>query len=76
MTTKQRDFHHCQMDIRFDNHGSIWLANPLTEAGRDWMSEHLPDDAQTWGEAVVIEPRYVADIAQGARDDGLEVGAA
>ncbi|MGA7554145.1 MAG: hypothetical protein WA744_03915 [Candidatus Acidiferrales bacterium] len=38
------------------------------------MGEHLPmDDPETqfWGEAIVIEPRYVASIVDGILADGL-----
>ena len=34
---------------------------------------YLPDDAQWWGRAVVIEPRYVGDIAQGMANSGLQL---
>jgi hypothetical protein len=29
----------------------------------------------TWGDSIVVEPRYVDDIAWGAADNGLTVGA-
>jgi len=61
------------MDVQFRNHGSIWLAQPLTAAAGDWIAEHIPEDAQYWGDAVVIEPRYVAAIAEGMANDGLEI---
>lgn len=60
-------------DIRFENHGSIWLMTAQTDAGRDWVSENIPEDAQTWGSSIVVEPRYVEAIAEGAVNDGLEV---
>lgn len=58
-------------DLQFTNHGSIVLLAALTEAGQEWVSEHLPDDAMTFGNAIVIEPRYVAAIAEGAVAAGL-----
>lgn len=62
-----------QYDVRVDNHGSIMLLNPLTQAGEAWMDEHLPADALTFGGGIVVEPRYVGDIVNGMREDGLEV---
>lgn len=60
-------------DFQVENHGTIFLFRPLSDVAREWVSEHLPDDAQTWGDAVVVEHRYIADIVDGAVNDGLEV---
>lgn len=61
------------MDIRFTDHGSIWLLTPITQEAQDWCADHIPDDAQRWGGAVVVEPRYVEPIVVGAIGDGLAV---
>lgn len=58
-------------DIEYTNHGSIITMAPLTQAAADWVLENLPDDAQTFGGAICIEPRYFGDIAYGAQEDGL-----
>jgi len=58
-------------DLQFENHGSIVTMRALTDAGRDWIAEHIGDDALMWGDATVIEGRYLADIVHGARDAGL-----
>lgn len=61
-------------DLRFADHGSLWILCPETRKGRAWMRDNLPSDAMTWGPGgIVIEPRYVSDIAQGAENDGLTV---
>ena len=60
-------------DFTIDDHGSLVLLHPKTEQAREWVSEHLPDDAQRFGGAVVVEPRYIEDIIAGIRDDGLAV---
>ena len=64
---------HAQHDFIVSNHGSIYLLEPLTEAGRQWSDDHLPDDAQMFGNAVVVEHRYIEDIVLGIQDDGLTV---
>lgn len=61
------------MDFTLENHGSIVLLQPHTEAARAWVSEHIPDDAMIWGTSIVVEPRYVSDIVDGIAEDGLEV---
>jgi hypothetical protein len=61
-------------DIQFENHGSVWLVRPLTVVGREWIDENVSDDAQWFGGALAVEPRYVGDIVEGMQIDGLEVG--
>ena len=60
-------------DFTLANHFSICLLQPVTEAARNWIDEHIPDDAQVFGSAIVIEPRYVRDILLGVQADGLSV---
>lgn len=65
-------------DFLFQNHASICLLQPLTEAGKAWFNEHLPvDDPETqfWGGSIVIEPRYVQPILDDIQNDGLRVSA-
>jgi hypothetical protein len=48
--------------------------NPKFKRER-WLgyAEHLPENRTTFGSAVVVEHRYIADIVGGIRADGLEV---
>jgi hypothetical protein len=58
-------------DVRFENHGSLWLVRPLTDAASEWLEANLSDDAQWWAGAVACEPRYVSALADGMRESGL-----
>jgi hypothetical protein len=62
-------------DLSFENHGSVFLARPVSERGQAWLDDHCPwgDDHTYWGDALVVERRYAADLAQAASDEGLEV---
>lgn len=60
-------------DLSIQNEGSIFLLRAHTDAGNAWIEQHIPDDAQSFGGAIVVEHRYIADIVAGAIDDGLEV---
>lgn len=60
-------------DVDLSLHGSIDLLTPLTAAAQAWMKENIPDDAQWFGGALAVEPRYAPDIVQGMIDDGLTV---
>jgi hypothetical protein len=61
------------MDVQFSDHGSIWLARPLTRAGKAWIEDKVSDDAMWYGAALAIEARYVGDIVDGMAEDGLKV---
>ena len=54
---------------------SLYLLEPRSEAAQDWTDEHLPDDAMTFGPAIVVEHRYIEDIVSGIQADGLTVAA-
>lgn len=63
-----------ELDFKLENHGSLFLLRPLSSAAKDWMGEHLPMDnpeIHFWGDAIVIEPRYIAPIVDGIIRDGL-----
>ncbi len=62
-----------QPDFFVENHGTVFLLRPLTPAAISWVKENLPEDHLTFGNAVVVEPRYIADIVRGAQADGLVI---
>ena len=67
----------CQVnnrDFEVQNEGTIYLLRPLTPAARAWVAGYIPDDAQYFGDAVVVEHRYIRDIVAGIVADGLTVG--
>jgi hypothetical protein len=41
-------------DFLVQNHGSIFLLQPLTPAANSWVNEHLPEDHLTFAGAVVV----------------------
>lgn len=61
-------------DLAIHSEGSVVLIDPHTSAGRDWLNENIDmDKAHVWAGSVVVEPRYIDAIAQGAVNDGLTV---
>jgi hypothetical protein len=60
------------IDIRVQDHGSIVLLWPDTDRAKEWVEANVAYE-QTWGHAIVVEPRYLGDIVEGARNDGLGV---
>ena len=60
-------------DVRVIDHGSITIFLPTSDAGREWVAENIGSDAMRWAGGVVVEPRYIGAIVDGAINDGLEV---
>ena len=60
-------------DVELEFHGTINLLWPLTPEATSSIDENIPDDAQWFGAALAVEPRYCADIVAGMIDDGLAV---
>lgn len=52
---------------------SVYLLEPQTEAGRNWLNENLSEDARWLGGAVAVEHRYVGAIVEGLQAEGLVV---
>jgi hypothetical protein len=61
-------------DLQFQNNGSLFVLLAGTPAGQEWVDENVGgDETMTWGGGIVVEPRYVDAIAEGAMADGLLV---
>ena len=60
-------------DLQIENHGSIVLVRPLTDAGKEWLRRTAPEDAQFMSDAMAVEPRYIEGVAAAAQEDGLTV---
>ena len=60
-------------DVELEFHGTISLLRPLTPEATSRINENIPDDAQWFGGALAVEPRYCPGIVAGMIDDGLAV---
>ena len=60
------------VDIEISNHGSIFLFTPRTQAGREFVAQ-AEEDAQYWGLSLVVEHRYLNDVALLAVEQGLKI---
>jgi hypothetical protein len=58
-------------DIVVTCEGTIFLFEPLTAAAKHWIDENVQPDAQWFGNALVVEWRYAAELAAAMRADGL-----
>lgn len=59
-------------DFDAQNHLSFWLLRPLTPRAQAHAAERYCA-ATTWGDAVVVEGRYIRDNARRLLADGYRV---
>lgn len=63
-----------QEDVRIENHGSLFVVQPMTTEAREWMLENVASEPWQWlGGGLAVEPRYVFDLVEGMRDAGFTV---
>ncbi len=62
-----------ETDVRVENHGTIFVFQPLTAAAREWIDEHVGGETTWFAGGLVVEHRFARDLAQGMLDDGLVV---
>jgi hypothetical protein len=63
-------------DFLVENHGSIFLLIPQNDSARTWVDEYIGKGngfQPYYPSAVVIEHRYISDIVEGIRNDGMAV---
>jgi hypothetical protein len=60
-------------DISIENHFSLFLVRLNSQTAVDWASENVQPDAQYFGDALVVEPRYVETLTASMTADGLRV---
>jgi hypothetical protein len=61
-----------RIDFVVRDEGTIWLFTPSTSLALQFLSEHIQDDAQYFGDSLVVEHRYVGDLLLGLSEHGLE----
>jgi hypothetical protein len=61
------------VDVHVVNHHSIVLFHLNTPEASAWVEENVSEEAQFFGTALVVEPRYVAALVASMREAGLEV---
>jgi hypothetical protein len=70
-TEKQADAN--AVDIFVENYGSIFLFRPMTPDATEWIEQNVVGERQWFGNALAVECRYAADLADGMRRDGLRL---
>ncbi|PYK49611.1 MAG: hypothetical protein DME20_06510 [Verrucomicrobia bacterium] len=60
-------------DIWILRQGTLTLVRPLTQRASEWISQHVQDDPQWFGPALVLEHDCLADLRNRMIEDGLHV---
>lgn len=62
-------------DFQLSGHpgSTIYLLRPETDGAQRWIDAHISPDAQYFGPAVVVEHRFIANLIDGLRADGLSI---
>ena len=58
------------MIAEIQDEGTIFLFRPMDMEAEEWCDENISDDRQSFGKAIVIEHRYISEIAEGFRAAG------
>ncbi|MCI0407340.1 MAG: hypothetical protein L0191_02040 [Acidobacteria bacterium] len=65
-----------KMDFTVYDIGTVYLLIPVSDAAREWVKAHLPDDMPYFGEAIPVEHERRSNlrtVVEAARRDGLVV---
>ena len=62
-----------ETDVRIENHGSVYLVVPLTEAAREWVKEFVSLDEWQDANHIAVEPRFMDSLHRGLMESGLTV---
>lgn len=61
-------------DLRFVCLGTVWLIEPLTECGKQWLEGEVYSEPWQWlGSALGVEWRCVSFLLEAAEEDGLTI---
>jgi hypothetical protein len=70
VTTETKQ-HEVTPDVSIENCGTLFLFRAETEAGREWIHDHVPSDATYFAGSLAVEHRYAYTLAEGMANDGL-----
>jgi len=60
-------------DFKVENHGSLFLVTPLHLKACQHLTENIGEDSQWFGNALVVEHRYIENLVYGLQEHGFTV---
>lgn len=71
---KPKHTHPLVSDVDVTPIGTIIVVRPVTEAGEQWITKNCPVQQWQWfNGALTVDPRYIGDLVDGMRKEGLHV---
>ena len=62
-----------QVDFTIENYGSVFLVRCVTEPAKLALRQSVEPDAQWFGDALAVEPRFIGGLVSSLREDGWSV---
>jgi len=63
-----------KVDVLVENHGTIFLFKPQTEAAKQWFAENVQTEGWQWlGKGLGVDHRFAENLVAGMIEAGLEV---
>lgn len=62
-------------DFVVTREAGLALVSPQHDEAREWLERTAPEDAQFWGDSLVVELRYLRGVIQAIEDDGWRTNA-
>lgn len=59
-------------DFSVEDHGSIFLVTPHTDAAKEWWETSV-DDGQSFGPGYAVEHRFIQNISHAILDAGMTI---
>jgi hypothetical protein len=73
-TRKNAIMPQSEPDVLVENHGSVCIVQPMSEAAREWIDENVQTEGWQWiGGGLAVEPRCVENLVNGVMEAGLTV---
>ena len=60
-------------DVSISGGGTVYLFHLHSPVAREWVEEFVAEERQFFGDALVVEHRFVGDLASAIAADGLSV---
>lgn len=61
-------------DVLVENHGTIFMLRPQTEAAEQWIEDHVQTEGWQWlGKGLAVDHRYAENLVAGMIEAGLAV---
>lgn len=61
-------------DFRIGNEGTVWTFQPLTQAAKEWVEEHVDVPERAWmGGRFTADHRPARHLAEGIEEAGFSI---